>query len=176
MQEIRRVTDLKHATLILGPTESDDVKQAAMEVISNATGFDEILVTSSSGARVNLANAFFLAIQADANAFKDVAVGKPREIQLLANYLDDDHFLIDTDVGPIRVTQIEFHGELRIEETVIPVVKTAEYRHAVTGEPISRLAAFAPQSINGVNLALELHRIAESGETLVTMRRLPDEA
>ena len=94
----------------------------------------------------------------------------------MSNYLDEDHYLIETALALVRVTQIEFIGELRVEETVVPVIKTAEYRHAETGEPISQLAAFAPQSILGMNLALELHRIAESGETHVTMRRLPDDA
>ena len=176
MRQIRRVTDLKHATIFLSPSELEDVKQAAMDVITSAAGNDEILISSSSGARANLTNAFFGAIQSVDNAFKDVVVGKPCKVRLLSNYLDEDHFLIETALGPVKVTQIEFLGELRVEETVVPVVKTAEYRHAGTGEPISQLAAFAPQSILGMNLALELHRMAESGETHVTMRRLPDDA
>ena len=176
MRQIRRVTDLKHATIFLSPSELEDVKQAAMDVITSAAGNNEILISSSSGARANLTNAFFGAIQSVDNAFKDVVVGKPCKVRLLSNYLDEDHFLIETALGPVKVTQIEFLGELRVEETVVPVVKTAEYRHAGTGEPISQLAAFAPQSILGMNLALELHRMAESGETHVTMRRLPDDA
>jgi hypothetical protein len=176
MRQIRRVTDLKHATIFLSPTELDDLKQAAMDVITRAAGNDEILISSSSGARANLTNAFFGAIQSVDNAFKDVVVGKALKVRLMSDYRDDDHFLIETALGLVRVTQIEFLGELRVEETVVPVVKTAEYRHAGTGEPISQLAVFAPQSILGMNLALELHRMAESGETHVTMRRLPDDA
>ena len=176
MHQIRRVTDLKHATIFLSPTEIDDLKKAAMDVIAGAAGNDEILVSSSSGARANLTNAFFGAIQSVSNAFEDVVVGKPCKVRLLSNYIDEDHFLIETALGLAKVTQIEFIGELRVEETVVSVVKTAEYRHAGTGEPISQLAAFAPQSILGMNLALELHRMAESGETHVTMRRLPDDA
>jgi hypothetical protein len=176
MRQIRRVTDLKHATICLSPTENDDLKKAAMDVIAGAAGNDEILVSSFSGARANLTHAFFGAIQSVDNAFKDVVVGKPCKVRLLSNYLDEDHYLIETVLALVRVTQIEFIGELRVEETVVPVIKTAEYRHAGTEEPISQLAAFAPQSILGMNLALELHRIAESGETHVTMRRLPDDA
>ena len=176
MRQVRRVTDLKHATIFLSPTETDDLKRAALDIIAGAAGNDEILVSSSSGARANLTNAFFGAIQSVDNAFKDVVVGKPCKVRLQSNYLDEDHFLIETALGFVRVTQIEFIGELRVEETVVPVVKTAEYRHAGTGEPISQLAAFASQSILGMNLALELHRMADSGETHITMRRLPDDA
>lgn len=176
MRQVRRVTDLKGATIFLSPTEADDVKQAAMDVIARATGNDEILISSSSGARANMIDAFFDAIQSVENAFNDVAVGKPRKVQLLSNYLDDDHFLIHTAVGLAKVTQIAFIGELRVEEAVVPIVKTAEYRQAGTGDPISQLVAFGPQSILGMNFALELHRMAGSGETRVTMRRLPDDA
>ena len=176
MRQVRRVTDLKHATIFLSPTETDDLKRAALDIIAGAAGNDDILVSSSSGARANLTNAFFGAIQSVDNAFKDVVVGKPCKVRLQSNYLDEDHFLIETALGFVRVTQIEFIGELRVEETVVPVVKTAEYRHAGTGEPISQLAAFASQSILGMNLALELHRMADSGETHITMRRLPDDA
>ncbi|RJP63039.1 MAG: hypothetical protein C4535_19935 [Comamonadaceae bacterium] len=176
MRQIRRVTDLQQATIFLSPMEIDDLKKAAMDVIAGAAGNDEILVSSSSGARANLINAFFSAIQSVDNAFKDVVVGKPLKVRLLSSYRDEDHFLIETALGLAKVTQIDFVGELRVEETVVPVVKTAEYRHAGTGEPISQLAAFAPQSILGMNLALELHRVADSGETHVTMRRLPDDA
>lgn len=176
MHQTRRITDLKHATIFLSPAESDDVKNAAMRVIAKASGDDPFLLSSSCGARVNMNQAFFGAAQSINDAFKDVAVGQPCKVRLVSNFLDEDHFLIETTLGQARVTQIEFLGELRIEETMVPVVKTAEYRHAETGESISQMAAFAPQSILGMKLVVELHRMAESGETHVTMRRLPDDA
>lgn len=49
---------------------------------------------------------------------------------------------------------------------------TAEYRHLETGQPISQIAAFAPQEIQGMRFSMELHRIAESGETHITLRKL----
>ena len=176
MRQIRRVTDLKHATIFLSPAAFEELKNAAMEVIKRATGNDAILISSSSGARANMTQAFFGAVQSVDDAFKDVVAGTPIKVRLITNYFDHDHFLIETSLGLVRVTKIDFLGELRIEENVVPVVKTVEYRHAETGEVISQLAAFAPQSIMGMNLAFELHRMAESCETHVTMRRLPDDA
>ncbi|GCL62580.1 hypothetical protein [Pseudaquabacterium pictum] len=176
MQQIRRVVDLKHASLILSPTLNDDLLEAALDVIAKAAGNDAILISSSTGERANLTQAFFAAIQSVNDAFKDVVVGQPCQVQLHSSYRDEDHFLIETPHGRVRVSNIDFIGELRVEECKVPVMKTAEYRHAETGEPISQLAAFAPQSILGMNLALELHRMADSGETHFTMRRLPDDA
>lgn len=176
MQHIRRVTDLKHATIILNSTEPENIKKAALEVISNAAGNDAILISSASGTRGNLTQAFLGAVQSVEDAFKSVVVGSPRTLRLVANYLDEDHYLIETALGLAKIKQIAFLGELRIEEILVPVVKTIEYRHTGTDEPISQVATFASQSIQGMNLAFELHRMVESGETHVTMRRLSDDA
>lgn len=176
MRQIRRVTDLKHATIFLNLAESEELKQAALAVIASANGNDEILLSSSSGIRANMSTAFFGSVQSLEGVFDDVKVGDPLKVRLACNYLEEDHYLIETPIGVVRVAQVEFLGELRVEETVVPVTKTAEYRHAETGELISQLAAFAPQSVLGMNLAVELHRMAESCETHVTMRRLSDDA
>lgn len=176
MQQVRRVTDLKHATIFLNPAEPEAIQQAALKVIARASGNDTILQSSLTGLRANMAQAFFSAVQSAETAFDGISVDQPRKVKLLSKYLDNDHFLIDTRLGLVRVMQIEFIGELRIEESVVPMIKTAEYRHAETGEPISQLAAFAPQAILGMNFSVELHRMAETGETHVTMRRLADDA
>lgn len=174
LQYIRRITDLKHANIIINSSESDECKKAAMEVISKANGNDEFLVQSSTKSLANMTQAFFGAVQSIDGAFNDLASGQSKKVRILSSYADDDHYLIQTKLGLVRIEQIEFLGELRIEETRVPVVKTAEYRQAETGDSISQLVAFAPQSIHGANLSLELHRIMDSGETHVIMRRLPD--
>ncbi len=176
LRQVKRITELKHATIFIDENVTEDLQRAAMNVTAHAAGNDEILLSSSAGTRANLNTAFFGAIQAVEDAFKDVVVGSPRTVRLLANYRNEDHFLIETALGLARVAQIDFHGELRVEESLVPVFRTAEYRHAGTGEPISQFAAFASQSILGMNLTMELHRMADSGETHVTLRRLPDDA
>jgi hypothetical protein len=174
MQQVFQIADLKHATLFISESEAVAVKQAASKVIQGASGNDALLVSIVSGERCNLSQAFFGAVQSVDDAFKKVTIDKPVKIQLHVKYLEDNYFFIETLLGRAKVSEIDFIGELRIEETSIPLVKTAEYRHSDTGEPISQMAAFAPQSVLGMNLALELHRVAESGVTHVTMRRLPD--
>jgi hypothetical protein len=103
--------------------------------------------------------------------------GPEKKVQLHVTYAnDEDHFVIETSAGEIRVQAIVFYGELRIRETLVPLSVTAEYRHAETGEPISQLAAFAPQAMHGMKLSMEMHRMAESGETHIILRRLRDDA
>jgi hypothetical protein len=147
MRQVRRITDLKHASIYLHPEETEVSKQAALAVIANADGNARILVSSSASTHANLSEAFFNAVQTVAGAFEGVTVEQPQKIQLLAQYTDHDHFLLETADGRVRVNHIEFVGELRVEELELPVIKTSEYRHAQTGEVISQLAAFAPQSI-----------------------------
>ena len=176
MRQVRRVTDLKHANIFVHPDESNEAKQNALHAISQASGNDRLLISSSSSHRANLSEAFFGAVQTVESAFDNIVAGQPHRITLVSQYQDSDHYLLETSSGLVRISQIDFIGELRIEETDVPVVKTAEYRHAETGEVISQLAAFASQSVLGMNLALEMHRMAQTGETHITMRRLPDDA
>jgi len=39
---------------------------------------------------------------------------------------------------------------------------------------ISQIVSFAPQSVMGMLFSIELHKLAETGATHVTLRRLPD--
>jgi hypothetical protein len=176
LRQVNRVTDLKHANIFLHPDEADPAKEAALQAIAGADGNARILISSSTLERANLSEAFLGGVQSIEGAFDDVVPGQPRKMHLLSQYRDEDHYLLETPTGRVRVNQIEFIGELRVDEIDVPVIKTAEYRHAETGELISQLAAFAPQSIAGFKMALEMHRIADTGETHIGMRRLPNDA
>ena len=70
---------------------------------------------------------------------------------------------------------ILFEGELRIKESLVLLSVTAEYRDAEAGQPISQLAAFAPQEMHGMKFSMEVHRMAESGETHIILRRVRDD-
>jgi hypothetical protein len=173
MAQVRRIHDLKHANIFIAPAEADGVRAAAQRTIERTNGNDEFLVAALTNQRATVAQAFMGAVQAEPSAFEGVSVEHPKKVRLLCEYPGDDHFYIQTDLGNARVGSIEFIGELRIEETKIPVVRTVEYRQAESGEVISQLASFAPQSVLGVNFTLELHRMGKDGETHVLVRRRP---
>lgn len=175
MTQVKRIQDLEHANIIISSSEPGNVQGAAQRTIKRASGNDPVLVRALTKERVTVTQAFMGVVQAQPSAFDGVLVGYPKKVCVDARYPGDDHFYIETEVGNARVDRIEFFGELRIEETRVPVVRTVEYRHVDTGEVISQLAAFAPHSIAGMNFAVELHRMGEDGETHVIMRRLPDD-
>ena len=175
IRQVKRVSDLKHADIILDGTQDAALLQAAAEAIRTAKGDDAILVSSVDHAKATVSQAFLTAVQSIPDAFESVSPVNPKNLQICAKYKDDSHFSIETPLGLARVHHIVFVGQLRIEESEIPVVKTVEYRHVETGERISQLVAFSPHSVLGMDFSFELHRMAESGETHVALRRLPDE-
>ena len=176
MRQVKRLTDLKHANIFLHADENEQAKEAGLKTISSADGNTRLLISSSTFERANLSEAFLSAVQSIDGAFEGVMSNQPRRISVIGQYRDEDHYLLEIPTGSVRVSHIEFFGELRIEEIEVPIIQTAEYRHAETGDVISQLATFAPQSISGINLGLEMHRIADSGATHFAMRRLPDDA
>jgi hypothetical protein len=72
------------------------------------------------------------------------------------------------------VRAILFEGTVRLKETLVPLMATAEYRHAPTGAVISQVASFEPQSIHGMKVTMEMHKIGETGETHIILRRMAD--
>jgi hypothetical protein len=175
MSQVKKIHDLKHANIFIGSAETEEVRVAAQGVIERATGNDALLVAAMTKERATVTQAFMGAVQTEPSSFDGVSADHPKKVCVMGQYSGDDHFYIETELGNARVDRIEFFGELRIEETSVPVVRTVEYRHVGTGEVISQFAAFAPQSILGMNFSVELHRMGDDGETHAIMRRLPDE-
>ncbi len=174
-RKIHRVTELKHAHIIVDEKETDERKAELHDAISSVSEGMAIFRSSMTGELITPSDAFFAAVHGVQGIFDDVLAGKPKTIRLHADYpSNEDHFTVETSVGSVRVRKIEFIGELRITESVVPIINTVEYRQTETGEPISQLAAFAPQNILGMNMALELHYIPDSGVTHICMRRLRD--
>lgn len=173
-----RHTSLLHASLLIAPTETEETRKALAETLEAFNTDSPILRSSSTGQLVPLRNAFHGAIESQENLFEDLEVnGPPRTVRVLADYVNDaDHFVVQTRVSQVRIRAIQYRGELRLKELLIPLIGTTEYRDAITGGSISQAAVFAPQSIMGMKFTTEMHKMAETGETHVILRRLPDNA
>jgi hypothetical protein len=115
--------------------------------------------------------AFHTAVNSAASLFEGLEPNGPgKKIRMRAKYPAEDHFVVETAAGTIPIRAIDFTGELRIDQTLMPVVTSQRYEYSHNGEAISQLAAFAPQEINGHQYGLELHRMGEDGETHVILR------
>jgi hypothetical protein len=104
------------------------------------------------------------------------ANGDPKRVRLQTRYPDNDYFIEQTSAGDIPIKSIVFTGELRIKEVKLPIVYTGEYRDVKTGAPISQVVSYAPQTIMGHKFAMEFHKLTNTGETHVTLRKLSKDA
>lgn len=176
VHHIERHTTLRHASFLLDTSEPKERQLALANLLSSIDGNAAILKSSKTGETTTAALAFSAAVGGIEVVFDDLTKNGPgKEIRLQANYTDEDHFVIDTSEGPIQLRAIVFEGELRLKETLVPLMVTAEYRRAGSGEVISQVASFAPQSILGMKFSTELHKMTETGETHVLLRRLGDD-
>ena len=173
IHHIERHTNLLHASFLLNESEPRERQLALVSLLSSIDGNAAILKSSKTGETTTAALAFSSAAGGIEGLFDDLVENGPeKRIHLHANYTDEDHFVIETSEGPIQLRAIVFEGELRLKETLVPLMVTAEYRRSDSGEVISQIASFAPQSILGIKFSTELHKMAETGETHVVLRRL----
>jgi hypothetical protein len=177
IHHIERQTTLLGAIFLLDDSESKERQLAVANLLLVINGDSAVLKSSKTGETTNAASAFASAADGVDGLFDDLIENGPeKRIKLQANYSDEDHFVIETSQGPVPLRAIVFEGELRLKETLIPLMVAAEYRSAGGGEVISQMASFAPQSILGMKFSTELHRMADSGKTHVVLRRLADNA
>ncbi len=177
IHHIERRTNLLHASFLLDESESKERQLALTDLLSSIDGNAAFLKSSKTGETTTAAFAFSAAVGGIEGLFEDLKENDPeKRIRLHANYTDEDHFVIETSDGLIRLRAIVFEGELQLRETLVPLMVTAEYRQANSGEVISQIASFAPQSILGMKFSTELHKMADTGETHVILRRLDSNA
>lgn len=177
IHHIERQTTLVHARILIDESEGKEKQRALAELLSKANGVAAFLKSSKSGETTTAAYAFSSATRGVDGLFDDlVANGPEKKIRLHANYTEDGHFVVETTEGPVRVRAILFDGVVRLKETLVPLLVTAEYRHTDTGEVISEVASFAPQSIHGMKFSTEMLKMVDTGETHVILRRMTDDA
>jgi hypothetical protein len=104
------------------------------------------------------------------NAVEHNAPARPAIIQVFYPN-DDSHFLVHTELGDVRVVRIDFHAELSVRTTQIPVTRLSDYVRSDSGDSIAQSAAFEFSAL-GYQLSLEMHKLGESGETRIVVRKL----
>ena len=169
---------VRHTTLLgvyflIDRQVAQDHQRALAEMLLKLDGNSKILRSSSTGELCSLAFAFMGAATSSDGLFDGlVPNGEAKRVRLHATYSKEDHFVVDVARGAVDIPAIVFEGELRLKENQIPMIYTGEYHSATDGEPISQLVSFGPQSIMGMKFAVELHRVAQTGETHVVLRRV----
>jgi len=177
MSFVERRANLESAKILVNENTHEDLRNALHQVVARTNGSDKILRSIKTDELHALTNAFLGVVELQ-NLFDGIELNSPgKKVTLHVHYSsDDDHFVVDTALGEIRVEVIVFHGELLAIETMVPVQAATKYRNLENGDTISQVASFAPQNIAGTPMALEFHRMGDDGETYVILRKAQSDA
>jgi Restriction endonuclease len=169
---------LKHVEFVIDATEPPESIQAAQAVLSEAGDkpLDAPMLRSTSTGAIGTALQAFLSVVAEhPELWEDILPNQePKPVVLRVDYPTDNHFVLDTALGPVRISTIHFDGAFALKESEIPLDQVAEYRQVGGDHPISQTAGFLVP-MNDATVAFELHRIEESGAIMMTMRQVPKE-
>lgn len=172
MSFVEQRANLESAKFLVNEKTPEEVRAALRQVVIGADGSAKILRSIRTGESSTAANAFLDAVEHH-HLFNGIEPNAPgKRVTLHVQYVnDDDHFVVDTELGEVRVEVIVFHGELTAVETLAPIDATTKYRNLETGETISQVAGFAPHDVAGTQMALEFHRMGEDGETYILLHK-----
>jgi hypothetical protein len=166
---------LKHVEFVIDAAEPPASVQAAQSALSAAGDKPldaPLLRSTSTGATGTALQAFLSVVAEHPELWADVVPNQePKPVLLRVGYPADNHFVIDTAFGPVRISKIHFEGALTLKESEIPIDKVSEYRQVGGGRPISQTAGFLVP-MNEATVAFELHRIEESGAIMMTVRQV----
>jgi hypothetical protein len=171
MTFMKRVHQLDHAQINLAAGASPDQIQAATSLLESLDGDARFLRGIKDNKASTATEAFIGIVNLNPNLWDRVEPnGKSKRIRIFGKYTNDsDHFVIDTSIGPTRVDSIEFHGQLMLEQSEIPV-KAMKYSNVAESTPISEVAKFDGSGVDGA-LTVEIHRISGAEHMYVTVRR-----
>ena len=169
---LTRLTHLNDIRVIVSKAEHPQRVDALVQKLDGVSGNIKILRSTESSQVLSGAEAFQAAVLTQPGLFEGLAPNGPvKPIRLRASYPDDNsHFVIDTDCGSVRITEILFRGELSIKQTEVPIASITEYRRDGENERIAQTATF-PIDMQGIRFSLEMHNLAESGETHILLRK-----
>ncbi len=170
---VQQMHHLAQASLIIDASESEPRRAAFRRAIEGRGSDQTILRSTETDKLVSPLAVFATVVAQNPSLFKGVMPDQPgTKSTIRVRYPNDlSHFVVDTPVGSIRIREILFQGELSVKCTPIPLARTVEYGHVLSGEPISQTAAFDFAAFD-TKISLEMHKLAETGETHIVLRKL----
>lgn len=161
---------LEKATLVMSEQEAEEKKEVLQRILDTATHESKILLSTQTGERLTVVNAFMSAVRGVDGYYDDInPEGGTKKALLRVEYPNDDsHFVVETEVGNIRIKEILFEGQLTLVVEKIPLLSIRKYENVKSGEVIATTASFNLE-FNGVTRELSFNKIEETGEIRVVM-------
>lgn len=172
--QVTRLINLESASFFLPEGSLPEDFSALDAVLKGVDGNAPILEHSKTGECVAAKDAFRAAVSDQKGLLESVKPNEPGvKVRIRAIYSnDDDHFVIRTEVGPLRVQEIIFSGEVVAQETKLPISSTRQYVRSGGKETISQIVSFAPHDILGKKMSLEIHKIEGAENMQVVIRNV----
>jgi hypothetical protein len=161
-----RVTTLDHATVFPLKGEAPERLEALKAKLGAAKSDEQLLRVVTSGKLLTMPEAFQQAT-AQAKLFDGMAPDEEKRVRIRAEYPADVHVVIDTAAGALRVAWMGFEGRLQVKEAQMPIEALKTYTRDASGEVISQSAVLG----GAASFAIELHNLAETGETHILVRK-----
>ena len=164
---------LQEAFLIVDEKESISHIEALAKVLSVKAGNERILRSTQTGELWTVNGVVQSFLDRNKHVFTNCKPNHPEKVQKFTIKYPDDksHFVVETEIGPVRIMEILFAAKISIIDTPAPIDLSAEYRRLDDGGVVSQVATFPLPSRNR-NLSLEMHNINETGETHIVLRTL----
>lgn len=169
----RQYGDLRNAILIIDPGETEKRKKAFDDTVKASNADTPFLLSRSTGRAVSAVKAFLAVTNQHSELFNGIRPdGASRNVRLKVDYPNDNnHFFIATEEGDIRITKIIFDASLYIKSEIIPIEKIIRYSSDEEDKEIASIVGFK-FNIEEQELGLEFHKLADTGETHMLLRKL----
>lgn len=176
MPLLKRGGKLEHAQLQISQDEPEKNMAAITKLLNNIDGDVPILVSTENGNKVTLAVAFQAAVT-DCQLYEQMTPKEEsKKIKIRVSYpRDDSHYIVQTEEGDIRITEILFDGviSLTTEESAIAAIRS--YKNMTSGEDIATAVSFN-FNVSGKDFELSFNKVHDTGETHMFFSSAKDKA
>lgn len=165
--------NLKHARVNISPELPKEIREELLEVLKKSDANSRILQIADTDTYHSL-NIAFRAVIEQQKLFDDVQPnGEIKRVKIHARYPNsEDRYSIELSHGRIGVESLNFIGELSVTTTELPIAFSARYKDHVGESVHSEVVGYEPMEALGSQFTMELHKIGETGETHITLRKL----
>ena len=167
-EQIIRYAELEHANLVVDDDLDIMLGYALQKKMANLVEGEKFLISIRDGTKHEPKDAFLGVIELNGLFGKLDKDDHRLSLKIGAKYINpDDCFGIETELGIIKIRQIEFKGFIFQKTTLVPLASIKSYSDGSPGKEFSQTATYAPQDIGGRQLALTLHKNNLTGETTI---------
>jgi hypothetical protein len=162
--------ELDHVKFIIDEKETEETKAALLKVLKSKDSKYTILKSTENNQKINAGQAFLAAVHQNGYLYDGMDKdGGVKPVQLSVLYDDESYFVVETDVGDVRIKELLFKGRLTITKKKISLDSITKYENVGKGETIASTASYK-FDVAGKPVNLAFHNIPNTGETHVVLQ------